>query len=345
MAVEGRHKAIRAGTLEVYDLAADPRETRDLAADAGLSRALRNALIDYPIPSLEATTPTEALGAEERRQLASLGYVSAAAPPGVRPDAPRPVEMARLFDLQEKASGLFVREEYAAAIPLLQRILAGDPHNLDAALRLATAYSALGQDARAVAAFEKALAIAPKSDDVRTYLALHYARGAEWPRAAPLLERIVAESPDRLPALEALAVIRQRQGRLEDAIGLRQKIYALRDPSAGELVALAELAMHAGRTTLAIEAFEKARGFPGAAFDHDLELGVLYLADRRFPEARDALDRVPTSHPAYPMALFKRAQVSVLLREPDSAEWIERARQRADATTRPLIANERLFRP
>ena len=45
------------------------------------------------------------------------------------------------------------------------------------------------------------------------------------------------------------------------------------------------------------------------------------------------------------MALFKRAQVSVLLQEPDRAAWIERARQRADATTRPLIANERLFRP
>jgi len=343
MAAEGRHKAIRAGRLEVYDVAADPRETRDLAGSAGLSRALRNALIDYPIPSLEATAPTEALGDEERRQLASLGYVSAAAPPGVRPDAPRPVEMAQLFDLMEKASGLFVREEYAAAIPLLQRILAGDRHNLDAALRLATACSALGQDARAVAAFERALAIAPRSADVRTYLALHYARGADWPRAAPLLERILAESPDRLPALEALAVIRQRQGRIEEAIGLRGKIYTLRDPSAAELVALAELAMHAGRTTLAIDSLEMARARQGAAFDHDLQLGVLYLADRRFPEARDALDRVPPSHPGYPMALFKRAQVSVLLQEPDQAAWIERARQRADATTRPLIANERLF--
>jgi hypothetical protein len=34
----------------------------------------------------------------------------------------------------------------------------------------------------------------------------------------------------------------------------------------------------------------------------------------------------------------------VLLNEPDSAARIERARQRADATTRALIANERLFR-
>jgi hypothetical protein len=43
------------------------------------------------------------------------------------------------------------------------------------------------------------------------------------------------------------------------------------------------------------------------------------------------------------MALFKRAQVSVLLNEPDQAARIERARARADATTRPLIARERLF--
>jgi hypothetical protein len=45
------------------------------------------------------------------------------------------------------------------------------------------------------------------------------------------------------------------------------------------------------------------------------------------------------------MALFKRAQVSVLLNEPDSSARIAKARQHADATTRPLIAQERLFQP
>jgi hypothetical protein len=43
------------------------------------------------------------------------------------------------------------------------------------------------------------------------------------------------------------------------------------------------------------------------------------------------------------MALFKRAQVSVLLREPDQASRIEAARRGADETTRGLIASERLF--
>jgi hypothetical protein len=134
MAVEGRWKVIQAGTPEVYDLAADPRETRDLAATAELSRPLRTALREYPVPSLwPGAAP--ALGEEERRQLASLGYVSAGAAPVVRKDAPRPATMAPLFDTLDAASTLFVREEYARVIPLLRRILAEDPHNLDAAAK------------------------------------------------------------------------------------------------------------------------------------------------------------------------------------------------------------------
>jgi len=97
-------------------------------------------------------------------------------------------------------------------------------------------------------------------------------------------------------------------------------------------------------TPAAIKGLESARTLQGAAFRHDLELGVVYMAAKRLPEARVALDRVPASHPAYPMALFKRAQVSVLLNEPDQAARIAHARAKADATTRALIARERLFR-
>jgi hypothetical protein len=35
--------------------------------------------------------------------------------------------------------------------------------------------------------------------------------------------------------------------------------------------------------------------------------------------------------------------VSVLLREPDAATRIDQARRRADATTRDLVAREKLF--
>jgi choline-sulfatase len=354
MAIEGRFKAIQTRKPEVYDIVADARETKDLSASAPLSAALTKSLSDYPIPSPGEAARAAGAGALDdaaRQRLASLGYVSGTAAPVIRKDAPRPADMTKLLEALDTASTMFVQEKYREVIPLLEQILASDPNNLDATLRLATSHSMLGQDARAVAAFARAEQIAPDSPDVRTYLALHYARGKEWPRAAPLLERIVRESPDRLPAVEALATVREKQGALAEAVRLRQQAYARRMPSAVEWVRLGELAMQAQQTDTAIVAFESARQLQGdargsgagPAFAHDLELGVLYLAARRFDDARAALDRVPATHPDYAMALFKRAQVSVLLKEPDQAARIARAKQGADATTRALIARERLF--
>ena len=344
MAVSGRHKSILAGRVEIYDVVADPGETRDLAADDRTRPPVPAALRDYPVPSPAASRPPENLDESARKALASLGYVSATAAPEVRKGAPRPADMVRLFDVIEKASGLFVAGQYAAAIPLLEKILAADPFNLDAALRLATAHSSLGRDAKALEMFRRAAEISPASPDVRTYLALHLARTPQWEQAVPMLEKVLADTPDRLPALEALARLRERQERVEDAVALRLRVYALRAPAAAELAELGELQMGLGRTAPAIDAFERAKAAAPKRFASDFELGLLYLDARRFPEARDALDRIGPAHPEYPMALFKRAQVSVLLNEPDRQARIQRARQHADATTRPLIEQEKLFR-
>jgi tetratricopeptide (TPR) repeat protein len=202
---------------------------------------------------------------------------------------------------------LFVNARYADAIPLLLKIRAKDPHNLDATLRLASAYSALGRNAEADATFARAAELAPASVDVKVYRALHQARGPAWRDAIPALEQAIKDTPDREPVVLALATIRERQG---------------------------QLAMDAADTPAAIAAFEQARALRGDRFVYDLELGVLYLAARRLPDARLARDRVPASSPGYPMALFKRAQVSVLLKEPDARAH----RQRPKPTPMPRRA-------
>ena len=342
MAVNGRHKWILAGRVEVYDVVADPGERDDRSGDEAVASRVPRELREYPVPAAAVARTPDVLDEQSRRELASLGYVSAGAAPVVRKGAPRPADMVDLFDSLDRASGLFVAGRYRDVIPLLDRILTRDPFNLDAVLRLATAYSMLGQDQRAVGTFEKAVSLAPESMDVRMYLAAHYARGAQWERAIPLLEQVLGVWPDRLPALEALATVRERQGRLADAVELRRRVVTLRAPGGAELAHLGLLAMRAGQTNAAIEAFEGARAI-GHTPSYDLELGALYLAARHFAQARDALDRVPAAHPAYAMALFKRAQVSVLLNEPDRAARIDRARRGASPETRALIEQERLF--
>jgi arylsulfatase A-like enzyme/Flp pilus assembly protein TadD len=343
MAVEGSLKTILAGRSEVYDVVADPGELRDLASQTDLSREMRATLRDYPLPSMQAESPDADLDDEAQKKLASLGYIASTSKPVIRQDAPRPAKMTELFPILDEAAALFVAERYAESIPLLERILAKDPMNLEAALRLATAHSSLGHQANALDAFRKAEAIAPDSADVRTYFALHLARTSEWARAVPMLERIVAEAPNKVPALEALALLRERQRRFDDAIALRERLHSLRAPSAAELIAMGALAMQTQNTRLAIDSFERARSLQGDSFRHHLELGVALLAAGRLDAARDALDRVPKSHPGYPMALFKRAQVSVLLREPEAEQRIAAARANADDTTRALIAREALF--
>ena len=279
MAITGNHKAILSGRVEGYDLAADPRETHDLAAGPELPNAVRNAVYDYPVPVPGASPEPAAMTAADRQKLASLGYVSGGPAPVIRKDAPRAVDMLPTLALLVQASSLFSAGRYADSLPILARILAADSRNLAAALQVATAQSMLGHRAEADRAFDRAQSIAPASDDVTFYRALHEGR----------------------------------------------------------------YAMAAGDTAAATSAFERARSIRRDAFQNDLELGVLYLAVRRFADARDALDRVLPSSPAYAMALFKRAQVSVLLNEPDAAARIQLARDHADALTRRLIASERLF--
>jgi Tfp pilus assembly protein PilF len=342
MAVEGRLKVIRSGAIEVYDLVADPGEHHDIAGTAVLDREVREALRSYPLPS--SATSGAPLPDETRQRLAALGYVASTGGARLRPDAPSARDMTRLFPDLDLGSGLFVRGEYAAALPVFGRIVAADPGNPTAATYLAVAHSMLGHDDQALAWFRRAASVAPDSIDLRHYEAMHHCKNQEWEKAEPLLVSVLAAEPDRLPAISCLADVRRAQGRFDEAGGLIDRIVAVESASAAEFVRLGEVRMEAGETAPAIAAFERARVLESGSFHHDLELGVLYLAARRLPEARDSLDRVLAASPHDAMALFKRAQVSVLLGEADRAERVRRAQADADATTRPLLESEELFR-
>ncbi|HVS12463.1 MAG TPA: sulfatase-like hydrolase/transferase [Thermoanaerobaculia bacterium] len=341
MGVLGTVKAIRAGDLEVYDLAADPAESRDLAGELALDPRLERALSTYPIPGGRAEGD---LDAQQRAALASLGYVTWEGEVALQEDAPSPREMVHVFDDLDLGSGLFVRGEYARAIPVFARVAAQDPRNLMVLVRLAVAHSLVGEGREAERLFARAAELRPDSVDVRHYRAMHLLRSGRWAEAEALFEEVLRAMPDRLPALAALAGIRERQGRVEEAIRLYERIVGLEARPAPALLRLGDLRMERGETAAALRAFERARSLTPSDFERHLELGVLYLAERRLDEAAEALDAVAPDHPGAPMALFKRAQVAVLRAEPDAAERVRRAWRAADDATAPLIRSERLFR-
>lgn len=343
MAVRDGVKIIQSGEIEVYDLTADAAETDNLAGRREIGGEVRQALRSYPIAPAGGPTAGE-ISARDRERLASLGYVDWEGQTTPRPDAPSPKAMTHLFADLDRGSGLFIAERYGEAIPVFERVLEQDSGNLMVAVRLAVAHSVSGNGPEALRYFERARQIDPSSLDARHYLAMHHFRSGNWGDAEPLFASVLAQMPDRLPALESLAAIRERQGDLDAAIPLLQRIADLPRPPIGSLLKLGELSMARGETVAAIEAFERVQVRTRDSFSHSLELGVLYLADRRFAEAAESLEQVPSSHPGYAMALFKRAQASVLLAEPDRVERVRLAYRHRDAMTQQLIENEALFR-
>ena len=155
--------------------------------------------------------------------------------PSVRKDAPRPVDMApsvrRSSTRRPRSSST---EQYARVIPLLEKILAEDPSNLDAALRLATAHSALGPRGAGPRRVREG-----RGDRSRLPGRPHLPRAALRPRTAvgegrrPCSSRSSPRRRTGCPPLEALAQVRERQGRLEEALALRQKVYARAHAVAG----------------------------------------------------------------------------------------------------------------
>ncbi len=344
MAVLNGIKVIRSGDTEIYDVIADPAEANNLDSEVEPDPALWDAIDDYSVRAL-ATQPQEqqSLSQDVLDKLASLGYVGSSGSGKIRDNAPNPRDMVHLFHDMDVGAGHFIRKDYAAAIPVFTRILEADPYNFMAALRLAVAYSVTDNEAQAQKLFDRARAIDPASVDLRHYQAMHYLKNRQWDLAQPLFESVLAESPDQISDLEALAQVYTRQGELKKALLVLEKIVKIKDSPGLEWARIGQLRMTLHDTKGAIRAFEAARKMMGDQFTFNLELGLLYMADRRFNEAAESLDRVSRQHPAYAMALFKRAQASVLLGEADRENRVRQAWARADETTRPLIENERLF--
>jgi arylsulfatase A-like enzyme len=263
-----RFKYVRAPRPELYDLAADPGETRDLAREhPEQARAL-----DAELAALLSETPTAPapaqLDAQARAELRELGYVVGAQAVdaedlgrvgGVDPKDQRAVlegltasqallhqgridaALARLRDLGD---GAVVAAQRAAAAVGAGRMeeaerdarsaLAVQPEREDVRLILAQALLALGREAEAdleLSRLEPDAIAASAWASARRAQRLELAGDA--PAAIGLLELAHARHPDDLGVAIALGGLLEDAGRLEDALAVREAALRVAPDSAG----------------------------------------------------------------------------------------------------------------
>jgi tetratricopeptide (TPR) repeat protein len=258
----GRWKYIRAPRPELFDLASDPGETRNLAAGEPARVAELEALLESRLARPARQPLAAALPSEERARLRSLGYVVPERDPAPGAlgalEGPDPKDgmsllaelglaqaalhegrsaeaLARLDALPEappsvvahRAAAALAAGEPARAERDARELLAAEPSRTDMRILLARALSAQGRDEEAW----RALAALPSDVAPAPWVALAAARGellAGQPAAA--LARLASargRHPQDRDLARAQAGLLEEAGRLEEALEVREAALAL----------------------------------------------------------------------------------------------------------------------
>ncbi len=282
----GREKYIDLPLEELYDLAADPGEGRNLAP----ARRDRVRVMTARLEGFGPTMPGEQAPetGEVRARLQALGYLSGSAPRkpryGEDDDPKRLIDVDRLMiDGIELHRAGRARE----AADAYRRVIARRPDMGLAYRRLAFIQWESGATREAIATLREALTKNGPDADIDIRLGTYLAESGALNEAIPMLERPVAADPENTEALNALGIAYARAGRSGDALRLFERILALvpQDPFALENIGTVHL--QRGDLVAAGEAFARAAANDPASSRARAGLGVVAMNAGRRAEAID----------------------------------------------------------
>jgi arylsulfatase A-like enzyme len=251
-ATGARWKYIEAPRPELYDLLADPNESRNLARDAERQddvALLRRALDAAAQPGRarsDATPPDPELAASLR----SLGYLGGTSPRRREGGLDPKDGIALLADFDDAKE--LVREGRARdAVAKLEGLVRKNPENVPFLLHLGNAQLGAGLPEEGLRSLVRAIELSPRLDFLHVRLAQAYAELGRVEEAKREYRAALALNPRSAPAWSGLAEIaRRREGSAAERKVL-EDCEAAGTQSASLLRRLAELERSAGDASLA----------------------------------------------------------------------------------------------
>jgi arylsulfatase A-like enzyme/Tfp pilus assembly protein PilF len=299
--LRGAEKYVELPLPELYDLAGDPAEQRNLVASrSDHVERLQADLRAFPsADSFQSQKPRTAEDRETREALRALGYLSSAAAPLRKRYGPEddPKRLVGLDTLMEQVLARHREGDLDSALALCRDIVRQRPDMPAAWLQMAILQRKRGDMAAAIDALERLIAITPEDGGNAAILGQYLTDAGRASEAVALLKTYAAAADPGLDVLMAQGVALARLGRLSDAAAMLERARAADPSNAMARVELGTVRLLAGQDALARAAFEDALKLdPGLAMAHH-SLGLLAAKEGRDDEAlghwRAALDRDP----------------------------------------------------
>jgi choline-sulfatase len=342
-------KLIAAPRPELYDLASDPSEQKNVF-EAERDKARELEIMRRQLEALPAVAaPGRNAEAEAVAKLRSLGYVGAGGGAGEPPPAGLrdPKDGRELRDLLTEADVLLRAGKGTRAIPKFDAVLARDPGNRFALLRSGAALLAVGDAARAVPRLARAVESSPEQPEARSALARALLTTGRPGEAVPHAMEAVRLQPRLASAWADLGTALGRAKRVPEAVRAFERAVELA-PQNPSLIARLAFAEHAaGKIAEAARDLTRAAALQGDAFSHSGALGVLLFDLGRREEARKWLVASRREDPDFAEARFRLALLEAVggnreaarraLAQAIAASPALRARAKADSRVAALL--------
>ncbi len=335
-------KYIAAPLPELYDITADPGESRNLVehdAEAARRSASRLANLQRELARLaRPLSGRVTLDGESARRLRALGYLSGAEAAVSGESLPDPKLMVRslgrfMDGVMAEAGG-----EYEAALAAFDSVLAGDPDNLYAIRYKGFVLMEQGSVRRAIAQFTRAVELQP-GGAANFMLALAWYRLDSLAAARTWLERTVEVQPGHARAHALLADILLESGEDKQAVAHMLTARKLAPQDKEVLNDLGRLLLGRGDPAGAAECFEQALAvdphYPLALYN----LGIALYQTGEYGKAEEALALVAAKYPGDEKVQNNLGVVRAARGDPDGAQRAYRAALNADSTFAPAWNN------
>ena len=282
--IAGREKYIDLPVDELYDLAADPAETRNLVGSSPEQvRALTARLKAFAAGMPEAGKDETA---EVRARLQSLGYLSGSvarkASYSEEDDPKRLIDVDRLMmnGIELHRSG-----RSAEAIEAYRKVIERRPDMGLAYRRLAYIQWETGATQEAIATLQSDVARNGASVETEIRLGNYLAETGQAAAALPMLERATRAEPGNADALNALGIAYAGAGRAPEALDAFQRILSLNPRDAFALENVGTVRLQQGQAAAAREAFTRALQNNPKSSRANAGLGVVAMQEGRRDEA------------------------------------------------------------
>jgi len=186
---DGAMKFVEAPHPELYDLARDPGETKNIyKANSKRGEEMRSALEALVEKGGEAAPQRQALDPETLQRLAALGYVGNVANVDPKAVLPDPKDKIGLFSLMNQAKTAAQDERLDEAVARMRKVLEQDPNIMDAWLTLGNWLGKTKRVEEAIEAYKKALSLKPDDEVAMLNLANAYRSRGKTDDALAALE-------------------------------------------------------------------------------------------------------------------------------------------------------------